>query len=155
MVNVLFVEDDEHKMFRVVAFLKNKFNDFQIEIARSVQGGLRYLQSHHPELIILDMSLPVFDYSTEERGFQHLAFGGKDILEYLDSLERAIPVIVLTAFEQYGSGKTAVTLEELHQNLLSEFPEQYIGHVWYSALEDKWQDELYTLSKKAFQIKRA
>ncbi|SMB79553.1 response regulator receiver protein [Hymenobacter roseosalivarius DSM 11622] len=144
-MELLLIEDNEHKSLRIQEFLNNALKNTKVTTASSVQAGLQKIRASAPDLILLDMSLPAFTYTNNDNGFQHSSYAGKDILEYLDSFEINIPVIVITAFTTFGEQKNALTLEELDSVFVKDYPEYYIGSVWYSSLEDGWKSKLLTL----------
>ena len=42
---------------------------------------------------------------------------------------------------------------ELHEKLQAEFPEIYLGHVFFSASENEWKDKLKLLIQKNLKVK--
>jgi CheY-like chemotaxis protein len=153
MITILVIEDDEHKLERMLAFLRGLVlhTDLSIEVARSVRSGIECLIRFIPDLILLDMSLPVFDYSPRERGFQHLSYGGRDILDFLDEQDNCVPVVIVTAFETFGRDTEAMNLTELNVLLLNQYPDLYRGTVSYGALQDVWQEDLTRIIVRTVQ----
>lgn len=148
-MRLILVEDDEHKERRIEEFINSVFTNVILTKARSIQSGIKALEAYIPDLILLDMSLPVFDYSPGEQGFQHLSYGGRDIMDYIDGYDMQVPVIVVTAFNRFGDETDAFSLEELGTQLGKEYPNLYSGIVWYNALEDIWKNQLISLIDKA------
>ncbi|WP_303312786.1 response regulator [Hymenobacter sp. BT730] len=151
-MKILLIEDDEHKWERLKNFLESTLEFPELILAKSVQEGLTSLRHFVPDLMVLDMSLPVFTYSAKEQGFQHSSYAGKDILEHLFHFDINVPVIIFTAFDRFGDDNNAVTLSELDLEFKRDYPEQYVGCVWYNSLEDGWQDELLKLINQKFKI---
>lgn len=84
---ILVVEDNPDNMTTVRALLKDSYDLIE---APDGQLGIEQARTHHPDLILLDISLPVMD------GFEVL-----DILRS-DNFLREIPVIALTARAMKG-----------------------------------------------------
>jgi CheY-like chemotaxis protein len=142
-MRVLIVEDDTHKGAQIVKHLLRRYVDWEVDVRASVQAAISALQaSGRYDLVLLDMSLPVFDYTSVEDGLSHLAFGGRDVLDFIDRQDTKTPIIVITAFERFGEGPDAPSLEQLHEKLSVEYAGNYVGSVWFSTLEDTWQNQL-------------
>lgn len=144
-MRILLVEDDSHKREEVVAFILKLQLDCIVETANSIQTGIDAVRRSAADLVLLDMSLPVFDYSVTEDGFKHVSFGGRDFLDFLERATIQTKVIVLTAFDRFSEGADAVTLEKLSEELCREFPDHYVGSIWYSTLHDDWKARLAEL----------
>jgi CheY-like chemotaxis protein len=142
-MRILLVEDFVHKRERLCAALRHHVGDtLELRSAASVQSAIHALTEERFDVVVLDMSLPVFEYSPVEDGFTHLSFGGRDILDHVSRQVPATPVIVVTAFERFGETEDAMTLEELDRDLRTEFPEVYRGSVWYRDIEQQWERDL-------------
>src|SRR5688572_24536067 len=98
-MKILVVEDDENKRVEISQFLQQAYPDVAVELARSVQSGLRYIKNHSPTLILLDMSLPNYDTGPDEPGGTPHIFGGRELLRQLDRFDINVPAIVITQFE--------------------------------------------------------
>jgi len=94
MAKILLVEDNE--MNRDMLSRRLERRGYQIVIAVDGQQGLDMTASEKPELILLDMSLPVVD--------------GWEVARRLkgDDATRAIPVIALTAHAMSGDRERAL-----------------------------------------------
>lgn len=151
-MNILFIEDDEHKMARVRELILSEWPLYIVDIAKSVQEGLQIIRKTKLDLVLLDMSLPIFNYSANENGFKHSSYGGEDILDFMENYEINVPVIVITAFDRFGSDTNATTLNDLNTRYFKEYAQIFVGSVWYSSLEDVWQNELLRM---IYDIKNA
>jgi two-component system cell cycle response regulator DivK len=94
MAKILLVEDNE--MNRDMLSRRLERRGYQIVIAVDGQQGLDMTASEKPELILLDMSLPVVD--------------GWEVARRLkgDEATRSIPVIALTAHAMSGDRERAL-----------------------------------------------
>ncbi len=94
MTRILLVEDDE--MNRDMLSRRLVKRGFDVTIATDGQQGVDLARSNHPDIILMDMSLPVMDGWTATRTL-------KD-----DSETVGIPVIALTAHAMAGDQEKAL-----------------------------------------------
>ena len=94
MARILLVEDNELNRDMLSRRLKKR--GFEIDIAIDGQQGIDMATSGQPDLILLDMSLPVID--------------GWDAAKTLkgDDATKAIPIIALTAHAMAGDKEKAL-----------------------------------------------
>jgi CheY-like chemotaxis protein len=144
-MKILLVEDDTNKMQRLANEVRRIRPDTQIVEARSYQRGLTYLMNEPFDYVLLDMSLPVFDITPEEDGFQVDPFSGRNILSEMERKSILIPTAVITMFETFGEGDDLMTLEELDKQLAIRHPSIYRGAIYYNSSEINWKDALKRL----------
>jgi CheY-like chemotaxis protein len=87
-VKILLVEDNE--MNRDMLSRRLERRGFEVSMAVDGAEGVEMARSGHPELILMDMSLPVVDGGTATRELK------------ADASMRSIPVIGLTAHAMAG-----------------------------------------------------
>ena len=88
-MNIVLVEDDLQKAGEVIGMLRLAAPKAQIELCRSYQSGLRWIErANDIALVILDMSLPTFDPSPEIRPGRPRPLGGYDIMRKLRRLKK-------------------------------------------------------------------
>ena len=141
VARILIVEDDEDKRAKVVALVREQFSNFEIVEARSFQSGLRAVEEHDPDLIVLDMTMRNFDKSPTDDGGRPHPFAGREILRQMKREGRFIPTVIITQFEEFGDERNKVTLAQLTSELGSRFS-NYRGTVEYRHHIDAWQGEL-------------
>ena len=141
-MKILLVEDDEDKMNDLVAFIQEKLTE-NFTIARSFQSGKKALKEINYDLVLLDMTIPTFDITPKEDGGRSQPFGGRMLLSEMIRHRIQTKVIVVTQFDVFGKGRDEITLKELHQVLLDQFPTIYFGAVHFSVSVTGWKDELY------------
>ena len=118
-MNILYVEDEEVKAKEVLASLDEKCN---VDFRKSLSGGLSAIQENQYDVVLLDMSLPLYDYDSEdedENDFE--TFAGIDILEELMRKSRNDKVVVITAFDILGEGENEITMPQLDANPIISF----------------------------------
>ncbi len=83
MTKILYVEDNEDNIYMLSRRLKRK--NFDLVIARDGEAGVEAAQTENPDIILMDLSLPVLD-----------GWGAKRKLKS-DDATKNIPIIALSA----------------------------------------------------------
>jgi CheY-like chemotaxis protein len=144
-MKILVVEDDENKRNQIVDFINEVILPVEIITANSYQSGLKVIRSQVFDLIILDMTMPTFDISSDENGGRPQAYAGRDILRQMERHDIIMPVIIVTQFDKFGSGHDELSLEELHDQLVEENLPSYKGVIFYNASITDWKKGLQNL----------
>lgn len=139
MINsILIIDDDNYKKKNIKELVLSIDKTFIISEEEAINPGLLDLRSSKYDLIILDMSLPVFS-SSESSSFN--PFGGIDILREMRRKEITTPVIVVTQYEIFGEGEIQKTSKMIDEECKSKF-DNYIGIVIYSSVNNEWKEKL-------------
>lgn len=141
-MNILLVEDDEHKRRKVSEFLHEILPSSAISEARSLQSGLERIISGGHHLIILDMTMPTFDITVGEDGGRPQAYAGRELLNHMKRRGIETPTLVLTQFDRFGEGTDLLTLQELDAQLRKDHPARYVGAIYYNVTDEAWKAEL-------------
>jgi CheY-like chemotaxis protein len=142
-VNVLLVEDDDIKGRHILEHISTSFRDSRVEVVKSVNEAMRAIWTGSYSLVVLDMSLPTFSIEPDyETGGRPQGFGGHEILRFMKRKRVTTPSIVITQFEQFGSGTEAVNLDRLAEMLRSDHPEIFVGLVYYHPSTSQWKAQL-------------
>lgn len=148
-MKILIIEDDPIKIEKLSKF----FVDEDILIKESFHSGLReLLKNSSIDLLILDMSLPLWENADQGIGYNDEQFGGTNILRELKRKKKGIPTILVTMFDVFSDGN--LTFEQLNQQLLNEYKPFYRGGVFYNASEDGWKEKLNFLVETIKQEKQ-
>lgn len=142
---VYIVEDDEDKAEQITLLLGQHEHQVSIERYRSYQSGLKAVLSIPPALLILDMSLPTFDFNPTVRTGRPRNVGGYDLLRKMKLHGILAPAVIVTQLESFDDGETTVTLPEIEARCRSECPQHFMGSVFYSPTSDNWRRELSLL----------
>ena len=150
MMRVLIVEDEPTKEKKIVEFLYSQF-PVDLDIVRSViSAKLKLKERVSYDFILLDMTLPLYDNDdldyVDDNEFE--PFGGERILDEMERLGIITKVIVLTAFDVLGDGAQHIDLRTLSNRMKDEFPQLFLGSVFYNATSTQWKEELKELIKK-------
>lgn len=142
-MKILYVEDEEVKAKEVLDVLNNKGI---IDFRKSLNSGLAVIQEEIFDLILLDMSLPLYDYSSvDENENDFETFAGIDILEELNRKGRDDKVVIITAFDVLGEGENEITMVQLDEKLQEEYENVYLGLIYYDSSSLEWRRSLQKL----------
>lgn len=141
-MKILLIEDDLNKMRRIAAEIQGFRNDILVSEARSYRSGMQHLMSDKFDFVLVDMSLPTFDITRDEDGFQIDPFSGRTILAEMDRKGINTKTLVITMFETFGEDKDLMTLAELDRELREQYPQIYVGAIYYNSAEVNWKDGL-------------
>ncbi|NWO56035.1 response regulator transcription factor [Chromohalobacter israelensis] len=141
-LRVLIVEDDENKKDRIQKYYQDTFEFDEVLWSSSLVSGLRVAKNTNPDFIILDMTLPNYE-ADAQTGFNPMRpFGGREFLRQAVRLRLKSKIVVVTQFETFGAAPNLVDLSSLDFDLRKEFPDQYLGAIYYHASMSAWQKKL-------------
>lgn len=140
-MQILLIEDDEFKAKQIIFFLEAKGH--QVVLEKSFNTGMKEIISERYELALLDMTIPSFEISPEHPTSRSRVYGGKDILCEIDRCEIDLPSIIITQYRVFDDGE--MSLEKINKELKSEYPNSYLGIVYYNSSIRDWQDKLEKL----------
>lgn len=141
MKRVLIIEDDKYKLDKIKSYIENEFSQLEINVKTSFHSGFEEVVDNYIlyDLILLDMSMQIYDISSDEAGGDPAPLAGKSILTQMYLREIPTNVIVVTMYERFQDG---TKIKDLHSTLLEEFPENYKGYVYFSHIDNKWMSDL-------------
>ncbi|MFD2100978.1 hypothetical protein D2V93_06660 [Flagellimonas taeanensis] len=147
MKNILIIEDDKTKIEKLVNF----FDGINLTIEESFQGGVFELKNNFQnyELLILDMTIPMWKKGNNDLGGNYEQFGGEKILREMKRKSLFIPTVLFTMFDFFPTKKGNITFNELNKKFNLDYSEFYLGAVFYSTNEDSWERELSILIEKS------
>lgn len=145
-MKIIFIEDHPLKQAQINKHIEDKFSNVEITNKNSYISGLKELIQNYQkyDILLLDISMPNYDISSEDSGGDWMPLAGKKILKEMYLRDISTKAIVVT---MHGSFEDGTKITELDTNLKSEFPENYIGYVYYSQINEDWKDKLETLLK--------
>jgi DNA-binding NarL/FixJ family response regulator len=143
-MKILLIEDHPLKQAQITKFVSEKFVGCEIVTKNSYISGLKELKKHHDiyDVLLLDISMPNYDISSEDSGGDWMPLAGKNILKEMYLRDILTKAIVITMHGSYDDG-TKIT--DLDKDLQKEFSDNYIGYVYYSQLNEDWKEKLYQL----------
>jgi CheY-like chemotaxis protein len=149
------VEDNIFKATSISDFLNGEFGEtFCTSVYGSFQSALRAVEVSVPDLIVLDMTLPTFDRKPNSREGRIRPIGGYDLMHKMKHRSLMAAVIVVTQLEQFGEGEEEVSFSEITTRCEREFPDIFLGSVYYDQGGLNWQGELASLVRMFLSHKR-
>ncbi len=143
-MRILLVEDEITKEQDIVHFLSEMNSTESIVVRRSITSGVTEIRENQYDVILLDMSLPIYDNDDvkymEDNEFE--TFGGNYVLDELDRIDYRAKVILITAFDKLGEGQKQIGLAQVEEGLLEDFPDIFVGTVFYDASSIEWKNKL-------------
>lgn len=145
-MRVHIVEDSALKASNISQFLSQEYPSLdQSGVSASFQSALHTISELKPELIIMDMTLPTFDRKPNAREGRMRPLGGYDLMCKMKYKCIDIGVIVVTQLETFGEGEEEISFMEITHRCEREFPEIFLGSVYYDQGGLNWHIELATL----------
>lgn len=147
MTRVLIIEDEPYKLDDLLKFANEQFGSKNVRDARSVNAGLKALDEQLPDLLLLDMTLTMFDSSVNNSGGRPQHLGGRVVLDDLAREKKRVPTIVVSQYMQFNDGKRVITATELCAELARDYPDLFVGFVKYEDYQDGWGDLKITVDR--------
>lgn len=140
-MRVLIIEDDVFKATKIDALMR-ALGAGPIEQRASYTSGLQAIKAGGWDLCIMDMSLPTFDVSPVDEGYDTLSYGGDLLLREMKRRGIALPTIVVTQFTTFPEKLEEKSLAELSAELDKKYTTNYLGCIFYADEETSWQSEI-------------
>jgi len=141
-MKILLVEDEDLKRNEIIAFLKDSAPFCFLDLAKSLQSGLKSILHNQYDLVVLDMTMHTYDVSIDEEGGRPQAFAGREILRQMSRRKIDTPVVVLSQFDRFGEANNLITITELDSELKKNHPSIYIGAISFSSKREGWKNSL-------------
>lgn len=145
-MNILIIEDDDYKVELLEDYLREIYEDINIENAFSVKGAKKVISNFAGDAVLLDMTLPTYDISKESSGGRPQGFGGIEVLRFMEMIEIDIPVIIVTQFQSFevkdNNKEKTRDISYLTELLEEEDFYNFKGIVQFSSSTEKWKIEL-------------
>lgn len=145
-MRVLIIEDDKNKIEKLISFL----NIDEVIVKESLQGGILELKINHInyDLLILDMTVPLWEKGRNDLGGNYEQFGGEKVLREMRRRKIFLPTILFTMFDIFPTKRGNITFNEINSMYKKEFKDFYLGAVFYNSIEENWKVDLSKLIYK-------
>lgn len=141
-LKIILIEDDQKKIEDIKHFLSGEFGVKDLMVKESYQSGLRELIKGSYDLLLLDMSIPTWDKAFNESGGDYQKFGGYMIMKELSRKEKLLTTILISMFDDFGESDRSITLSQIDELFRGEFPNDYLGSIFYGSGQTAWKREL-------------
>ncbi|MGF7028678.1 MULTISPECIES: hypothetical protein [Sphingobacterium] len=139
-MKILIIEDDRIKIDKLTSLLYKC--DF--DLRESFQSGLEALRSNNYDVLILDMTIPLWEKENNDINQNYEQFGGEKILREMKRKAIIVPVILFTMFDKFPIGNDVLTFEQISAKYKQNF-DFYVDGVYYDSRNDDWKSNLLTL----------
>lgn len=146
-MKILIIEDSDFKINRVKGFLKEEFNDVDLEMSASYNSGLNLLIDNSYDFAIIDMSLPNYDRVNGAPDVEFRTFGGLDLARQIKRRKINIKFIFLTQYNSFTDKGKYADLHGIELETKNNHPENFLGCIYYEHAGYDWKDNLIAVVK--------
>lgn len=153
-IKILLVEDDAPKKRAIEQLLIENLPLAQIVCVGSLTSAISAIEENDFKLAVIDMSIPTYEFAVDkEGGGQPEGFGGAEILRFIESESAHTISIIVTQYQEFPdkSAGTTKRIEELIEELKSEFPSNLFGVFFYSGQRGTWREEVKHALNKIYE----
>lgn len=143
-MRILLVEDEEFKRSAISQELSDRLGAaLDLVQCGSLRGGLKEVSSGALfDLVLLDMSMPGFEISSEVASLEEPeSFAGKELMAQMTLREIFIPVVVVTQYRAFAKG--TIDLDDLTRQCEAEFPLIFRRSIYYNTVVESWKRDLF------------
>lgn len=148
---ILIIEDNPHKLDRIVLNIKENFLSVDVSVSRSFSSGVKKALAEKFDVIVIDMSLPTYDRSDLEAGGRNRPFGGLEIVRKLQRKSISSKILFITQYESFSDHGRTYTFETLNAVVKNECKDFFLGFIMYDSSRTKWKEEMNSAIKVAFE----
>lgn len=123
------------------------YQELSIHDAMSYTAGMRRLYSEQWDLVLLDMSLPVYDMNIHDSGGDKKSIAGREIMKRMLHRKIIVPTIIITQFDTFG--EQGITIEALNKEFSESLSDIWMGTIYYE--KTSWTTSLKNLVDKVIR----
>jgi len=139
-MKILLIEDTPQKAEKIKNAILQHFSDTNVDIKGSYQSGNEALENKEYDLILLDMTIPMYDYDQEPN--EPLPKLGFMLFNEIRRQQISTKIIVISQFSDFKSkGEEEQTLEELTQEMKNKF-DNFLCSIFYAQNNTAWETQL-------------
>lgn len=143
-MKILIIEDDPIKMNNIENLIESTFKDISVVKCVSYMSGVNKILQNEFDLILLDMSLPLYDDAIQTAKPKN--FGGRDILKEMKRHKKKSTVKIITQYNEFDDG--SISMKDLDAQLKNIYPSNYRGYIHYETKLNLWQSQLIDYIKE-------
>lgn len=145
-MRILVVEDNGNKLRQIRTFVESNYASALVHDATSYTSGLRRIYEEQWDILLLDMTLPVYDSMGQEDGGDKKVVAGEEIMRRMLNRNIIIPTIIITQFDTFGENEISISM--LNEKFTSSLADVWYGTVNYEDALNKWKSDLKILIDK-------
>lgn len=146
-MKLLIIEDNHSKLNELKKFIKHNYPVGTIHDALSYTAGLRRIYDEEWDVILLDMSLPIYDMNQQDAGGDKKPVAGKEIMKRMLHKNIIVPTVVVTQFDTFG--ESGITIDSLNKEFENTMKEIWKGTVNYG--NATWTNDLKSIMDSIVQ----
>lgn len=132
-MKVLIVEDDESKVRYLQEVLGEVVGIVVVGVCFSYKSALNALATENIDLVILDMTLPLYDETSLGGGGRKMQFGGELILKEMAAEGMNQKVIVVSQHDFFAEHFADINLKQLGERLRLTFGACVVDTILYDS----------------------
>ncbi len=142
-MRILIIEDNHNKLKQIKLFVGQTYPEISIHDAVSYTAGLRRIYEEQWDLLLLDMSLPIYDIGQQETGGDKKSIAGKEIMKRMIHRKIFVPTIIITQFDTFGENE--VSISTLNKEFDKKLNQVWRGTINYEDSTNMWKVQLKKL----------
>lgn len=139
-MQLLIIEDNRTKLAKIRELVERLYPEWSVHDAVSYTSGMRRIYNEKWNIILLDMSLPIYDMVEQDNSGKKKAVAGREIMKRMMNRNIRIPTVVITQFETFGENE--VSINALNQEFQKELSDIWQGTINYNDATNQWEEEL-------------
>lgn len=146
-MKIVIIEDNEHKRKKIKDFIFKIDESINIDEAYSYTTGLKKCINNSYDLLILDMTMPTYEKSSNETGGNFRTYGGKEIVRQLKRKKKDLPFVILSQYSKFSDNTMTLSLDEISNQLKKVSPDYFIETILYDTSSSTWKAMLEEIIK--------
>lgn len=152
-MKVLLVDDNSFKRNYIYNYIVSLKKGIIIDTALSIESGISKGLENDYDLLLLDMDLPQFDQTEDDKsrnpsnddgkpfkdGGKIFKNGGEFIAEELIEENKDFLCSIITQYDRFSNGRT---IEEIDKRLQKLCGSKYLGYIKFNIIKENWKETL-------------
>jgi len=134
-MNVLIIEDDQTKLNDLEVAIRSFPGAAIIAKCASYSSGLRALNEAAIDVVILDMTIPLYDEAGLAGVGRKVQFGGELVLQEMIEEGMSAKVVVVSQHDYFADFVDEINLAKLGERLREKFGEKIVDTILYDSSE--------------------
>ncbi|MNE71914.1 hypothetical protein D3C80_1678220 [compost metagenome] len=97
------------------------------------------------------MTIPLWEKGGNDLSGNYEQFGGEKVLREMNRKKLFLPTILFTMFDVFPTKRGTITFNEIDSMFKKNFPNFYLGAVFYTSNQENWKIELSKLIDRNYE----
>jgi hypothetical protein len=147
-MKMLLIEDDKYKCDDIKKNVQKHFPDLEVDVVKSYKAGVMGSLYGDYDLLLIDMTIPIYDSDDISNNGGSLKNGGELIVNEVYDEGKTIKFAIVTQYETFDGE----TLEAVEQRLYRLCGDNYLGSVKYCSYKEDWKEPLNNIIDNVIHI---